>query len=129
MLGPCLEHTRVALYGKDGGALPIPAPNLGEGIPLPIFQFWCGDDCFSKNSTLKWCGDRPRGGNKGVIPCSCNLALGGASWYLCLLGLSASTALQEWGLARGCPPRLRRRRLPAVSKIGEGSLPSALSIP
>ena len=24
-------------------ALPIPAPNLGEGIPLPILQFWCGD--------------------------------------------------------------------------------------
>ena len=21
----------------------IPAPNLGVGIPLPIFQFWCGD--------------------------------------------------------------------------------------
>jgi len=24
-------------------ALQIPAPNLGEGIPLPIFQLWCGD--------------------------------------------------------------------------------------
>jgi len=64
-------------------------------------------------------GDRPRSGRKGVIPCSCNLALGGASWYSCVRGLSASTALQEWGLARGCPPCLRRRRLPAVSKIGE----------
>ena len=21
--------------------VPIPAPNLGDGIPLPIFQFWC----------------------------------------------------------------------------------------
>jgi len=102
---------------------PIPAPNLGEGIPLPIFQFWCGDDRFSKNSTLKWCGDRPCGSSKGVIPCSCNLALGGVSWYLCVLGLSACTALQEWGLARGCPPCLRRCRLPATSKIGEGSLP------
>ena len=58
-----------------------------------------------------------------MIPCSCNLALGGAGWYLCVRGLSASTALQELGLARGCPPCLRRRRLPAVSNIGEGILP------
>jgi len=67
-----------------GGALQIPAPNLGEGIPLPFFQFWCGDDGFGKNSTLKWCGDRPRGGLKGVIPGLRKLALGGASWYLCV---------------------------------------------
>jgi len=33
--------------------------------------------------------------------------------------LSVNTALQERGLARGCPPRLRRRHLPATSKIGE----------
>jgi len=26
-----------------GRALLIPSPNLGKGIPLPIFQFWCGD--------------------------------------------------------------------------------------
>jgi len=26
-----------------GYALLIPAPNLDEGIPLPIFQFWCWD--------------------------------------------------------------------------------------
>ena len=24
---------------NDAGALPIPAPNLGDGIPLTIFQF------------------------------------------------------------------------------------------
>jgi len=30
------------------------------------------------------------------------------------------TALQKRGLARGCPPRLRRRHLPAASKFGEG---------
>ena len=101
-------------------ALPIPTPNLGEGIPLPVFLFWCGEDRFLKNSTLKWFGERPRGGIKGVIPCSCNLALEGASWYLCVRGLSVSTALQERGLARGCPSRLQRCLLPAVSKIGEG---------
>ena len=64
-------------------ALPIPAPNLGEVIPLPFFPFWCRDDRFLKNSTLIWCGDRPRGGSKGVIPCFRKLAFGGASWYLC----------------------------------------------
>jgi len=103
-------------------ALPIPAQNLGEGIPLPFFLFWYGDDRFLKNSTLKRCWDRPRGGSKGVIPCFRKLALGGASWYLCFWGLSVSTALRKWGLDRGFPPRLRRRRIPAVPKIGEGSL-------
>jgi len=97
-------------------ALPIPTQNLCEGIPLPIFQFWC-----EKFNTQMVRGSTALR-SKGVIPCSCNLALGGASWYLCVLGLYATTAFQEWGLARGCPPRLRRRRLPAVSKIGEGSL-------
>jgi len=29
---------------------------------------WGEDDLFLKNSTLKRCGDRPRGGSKGVIP-------------------------------------------------------------
>ena len=62
-------------------ALPIPAPNLGQVIPLPAFQFWCGDDCFLK--MLKWYGDRPRDGSKGVIPYFRKVALGGASWYLC----------------------------------------------
>ena len=38
---------------------------------------------FNKNSTLKRCGDRPRGGSMGVIPCFRKLALGGAIWYLC----------------------------------------------
>ena len=57
-----------------------------------------------------------------MLPGSCNLALGGASWYLCVRGLSC-TALKEWGLARGCPTCHRRRRLPAASKIGEGILP------
>ena len=96
-----------------------------EGISIPLFQFWCGrgDDRFLKKFNTEMCGDRPRGGSKGVIPCFRKLALGGASWYLCVLGLSASTALEEWGLARGCAPRLRRRRLPAASKIGEGILP------
>jgi len=73
----------LACCGKS--ALPIPAPNLDEGIPLP---FWCGDYRFPKNPTLKWCGNRPRGGSKGVIPCFCNLALAGPSLYLCVLGLS-----------------------------------------
>ena len=44
--------------GAPLSALPIPAPNLGEGIPLPIFQFWCGD--FIPNqifSNFVWCGD------------------------------------------------------------------------
>jgi len=94
-------------------------------IPLPIFQFWCGDDCFSKDLTLKWCKNRPRGGSKGVIPCSCNLALGGASWYLCVPGLSASTALQEWGLARGCSPHLRGVDSPQHQKRHLGSLTAA----
>jgi len=60
---------------------------------------------------------------KGVIPCFRKLALTGASWYLCFWGLVVSTALRKRGLARGYPPRLRRRRIPATSKIGEGSLP------
>ena len=77
----------------------------------------------TKKINTEMCGDRPRGGSKGVIPCSCNLALGGARWYLCFEGLSARTALQEWLLARGCRPRLRRRQLPAASRIGEGILP------
>jgi len=73
-----------AIFPWDGisCALPIPAPNLFDGIPLPIFQFWCGEDCFLKKSTLKWCGDQPRGGSKGVISCFRKPALGGASWYL-----------------------------------------------
>jgi len=104
-------------------ALPIPAINLGEVIPLPFFRFWYGDDGFWKNSTLKWCGDQLRGDRKGVIPRLRKLALGGASWYLCVRGLSVNTALRSQGLARGCPPRLRRRRIPATSKIGEGIFP------
>jgi len=47
--------------------------------------------------------DRPRGGRKGVIPGLRKLALGGASWYLCVGGLSVSTALRSQDLARGCP--------------------------
>ena len=34
--------------------------------------------------------DRPRGGRKGVIPGLRKLALGGASWYLCVCGLSVT---------------------------------------
>jgi len=102
-----------------------PKQIFARGSPIPFSNFCFGDDRFWKKSTLSltWCGDRPLSGRKGVIPCSCNLALGGASWYLCVRGLSASTALQAWGLARGCTPCLRRRRLPAASKIGEGILP------
>jgi len=107
----------------DASALLIPPPNLGAGIPFPVFQFWCGEDCFLRNSTLKWFVERPRGGSKGVIPCSCNLALGGANWYLYIRGLSVSTTLQERGPVCGYPPRLRMRRLPAPSKIGEGRQP------
>ena len=40
----------------------------------PFLQFLFGDDRFLKNSTLKWCGDRPRGCNKGVIPCERRVA-------------------------------------------------------
>jgi len=68
-----------------------------------------------KNSTLKWCGDRPRSGRKGEIPCSCNLALGGASWYLCFRGLSASTALQEWGMTPLRPPRGHPRTISVLN--------------
>jgi len=36
---------RGRIFGVDFfvHALPILAPNLGEGIPLPIFQLWCGE--------------------------------------------------------------------------------------
>ena len=59
-----------------------PKQILLRGTTVLIFQFCFGDDRFLKNSTLKWCGDRPRGGRKGVIPGLRKLALGGASWYL-----------------------------------------------
>ena len=55
------------------------------GDPPTKFPILLLGDRFFKNSALKWCGDRPRGGRKGVIPGLCKLlALGGASWYLCV---------------------------------------------
>jgi len=53
-------------------ALPIPALNLGEGIPLPIFQFCCGEDRFLKNSPAPrtgkvWYPNHPRLGLIGSV--------------------------------------------------------------
>jgi len=81
--------------------------------PPTLMTILLGDDLFLKNATLKWCGDRPRGCRKGVIPCFRKFALGGARWYLCVWGLSVSTELRKRGLARGSSHRLRRRRIPA----------------
>ena len=96
-----------------------------EGISIPLFQFWCGrgDDRFLKKFNTEMCGDRPRGGSKGVIPCFRKLALGGASWYLCVLGLSASTALQEWDSCPWLPSSCQKASTPRSLKICEGSLP------
>jgi len=47
------------------------------------FPIFVGRRPFFTKLTLE-CGERPRGGHKGGIPRSRNLALGGANWYWCV---------------------------------------------
>ena len=87
-------------------ALRIPLPKFCDGIKVN-FRFGEGESRFLRKSTLKWCGERPRGGRKGGTHRSRNWALGGAIQTRQYQVAPASTRLRERGMPPLWPPRGR----------------------
>ena len=56
----CTQMVVCCVSQKFARALPIPAPLVGEGIPSPNSQFWCGESlpyCTNFSQNCLWCGD------------------------------------------------------------------------